>query len=185
MIASAPKPDVTFFGQPSLETLRTTPPRNGKAEKQIKTSDKSVAEMDFFELARTVPKEEFLRIMEERDRKIEAFLRRYEGSITLTQIADGIEQVVANVEALLSEVTLLRAHRRFARAYSLAVTALEEAGKVVVVHAMSELPAGHCQAWKLAWAEFRSHRQKYSHGAAPTWNDLLYAQMGAHLLRIT
>ena len=53
-------------------------------------------------------------------------------AVDLAQVAEYVRALQGNAEALLSDADLLLSHQRWARAFALAVLALEEAGKAVL-----------------------------------------------------
>lgn len=85
-------------------------------------------------------------------------LQPYAGPLTVNQIAEGIAAAQANALRLIEDARVLLEAGRFPTVAALAVLAIEERGKVIILKRMVLLhePA-HLKA---AWKEYRSHRAK-------------------------
>ena len=137
--------------------------------------------MDILELARTHSREEFERILAERDETIRRALRTFQGALSLHEIHEGIRCCVENAESLRDDANLLLKHERWARSFALTISASEEVGKVVVLHSMAEVPSSKPKAWVQHWKEARCHTAKTLYAGAQMWHDRLYSQIGAQL----
>lgn len=83
------------------------------------------------------------------------------GTLTVEQVAEGIDRCVENASNLLEEATLLSKHGRHARAFSLTVLAEEEMGKIpILAKAIWFKPENNVQ-WRKLWRRFRTHEAKY------------------------
>ena len=67
------------------------------------------------------------------------------------------------------------------RSFSLSISALEEMGKLVILHSMVEIPPPKQEIWRQHWHDACRHNVKALYGGTPTWHDRLYAQLGAQL----
>ncbi len=112
----------------------------------------------------------------------EDFLKPPSAPCDLSTLKAGIEHSYHNAKALLSDAQLLAKHARISRCFTLSHCAVEEVGKMAILHAMSEIPHQNQKLWARTWKnQFRSHRAKYALGRANLWTDRLYAQLGASL----
>ena len=82
-------------------------------------------------------------------------IRQYSGRLTVAQIAAGMNHCRSNAERLLASAKALYAVGDYALVASLAVLAIEEAGKVAILRRM--VTALDEQDVKECWKEFRSH----------------------------
>lgn len=111
------------------------------------------------------------------------FLRLPTAPVDLSTLKAGIEHSYHNARTLLSDAQLLSQHSRTSRCFTLSHCAVEEVGKMAILHAMTEIPRQNQKLWARTWKnEFRSHRAKYALGRANLWTDRLYAQLGASFL---
>src|SRR5262245_39384520 len=85
-------------------------------------------------------------------------ITQYSGPLSIEQAAEGIRRALENARSLLADAELLVEHRRWARAASLAILAIEEAGKVPLVRAL--LLARDANELKDEWRAYRSHTKK-------------------------
>jgi AbiV family abortive infection protein len=89
-------------------------------------------------------------------------LDAYSGPLNTRQAAAGIEAAVNNARALLNDAQMLFRAKRWPRAASLAVLAIEEAGKIPLIRELLVLPESEV---KTAWRNYRSHSEKNVLGA--------------------
>ena len=85
-------------------------------------------------------------------------LETYQGKLTSSQIADGMNAAAANAQRLLADATTLFEARRFPTAVSLAVLSIEEAGKISILRSLA-LVSTNTEASEV-WREYRSHVRK-------------------------
>lgn len=78
--------------------------------------------------------------------------------LTDREYRDALRAAVMAARELYADALLLVKHRRYARAAAIAVLAIEEVGKVKVLHRIFH--AEHDGARKIAWNEYRRHRAK-------------------------
>lgn len=88
----------------------------------------------------------------------EDFPKQYSGPLTKEQAEKGIRAAINNSRALLSDAQLLLENGRCERAGALAILALEEIGKVIVVRLIYE--SRDEKQLKLNWRDYRSHKRK-------------------------
>jgi hypothetical protein len=82
---------------------------------------------------------------------------QYAGKLTPQQADEGISAASRNTTRLAADARLLFDHGRYASARALAILAIEENGKIPILHgitAASELEL------KSAWNDYRNHKQK-------------------------
>ncbi len=133
---------------------------------------------NIYELARTHTREEFQEILAARDEAMRMFLAQYQGPLSLEQIHEGIVLVIENAESLLKDTRLLFDNERWPRSFSLSISALEEAGKVGVLHAMAEIPSSRQKVWVRHWRDARRHHVKTAYAVTPIWHDQMLAPLG-------
>ena len=85
-------------------------------------------------------------------------LDQYSGQLTASQIAQGINAARRNSARLANDAKLLLEAKRFASAASLAVLAIEEAGKSSILREIAL--ARDDKELKAAWRSYRSHTSK-------------------------
>lgn len=85
-------------------------------------------------------------------------LDQYCGALTAAEIAEGMNAAVANAAHLFRDAELLLSHGSFATALSLAILAIEEAGKITILRGMAL--ANTTEEVLKSWRAYRSHRQK-------------------------
>ena len=90
-------------------------------------------------------------------------LRSYKGRLTVSQAAAGISVAIANARQLADDAELLRDHGRWPRASSLAILAIEEAGKIPLIRHLL-LVESDSDIERL-WKDYRSHTKKNVMGA--------------------
>jgi AbiV family abortive infection protein len=90
--------------------------------------------------------------------KRKAPLDSYRGALTPAQAAEGIRVALENAKELLEEAQILLDRKRFARAASLAILSIEEAGKAPLLRTI--LAASNSSDLGNAWREYRSHTSK-------------------------
>ena len=61
---------------------------------------------------------------------------KYNGFVSIEILAAGIRTVIENARGLMEDCILLAEQKRYARAFSLSITVLEEIGKVSVLFKM-------------------------------------------------
>jgi len=84
-------------------------------------------------------------------------LEAYAGRLTPVEAAAGIQAAVGNARCLLADAQLLCDAERWARAASLAILAIEEAGKIPLLRELLVLPDSQLKG---AWRRYRSHTEK-------------------------
>src|SRR5947209_4613018 len=85
-------------------------------------------------------------------------ISQYVGPVTVEQAAEGISVALSNARSLVADAELLARHERWARAASLAILAIEEAGKVPLIRAL--LLARNQAERRDDWRAYRSHTKK-------------------------
>lgn len=139
--------------------------------------------MDIIYLAKTTSPEEFEQALTERADKIKRALEIFKGALSIQEIREGIDVCFRNATSLCADAGLLIAHERWPRAFALSISALEEVGKVIVLHSMVEIPKSRPKVWKQHWQEARNHSVKTLYGRTRIWHDELYSQIGSQLLK--
>lgn len=91
-------------------------------------------------------------------------VERYSGALSLEQISTGISACIENALDLFGDAMLLYEHKRHARALSLLLTSLQEAGKVALLRQMTLHSSKDQQAWSHLWKRFRNHETKDAFG---------------------
>ena len=89
-------------------------------------------------------------------------LNQYSGPLSAAEIAYGINAAVRNAARLVADAELLFANERFPLSASVAVLAIEEAGKLAVLRALSL--ATDDQRQLAAWKKSGATKQKTSYG---------------------
>jgi len=102
---------------------------------------------------------------------VQALMAKYRGPLTVEQISTGMKLCLKNARGLVFEAELLLKNQRRARAMSLALTAIEELGKVHVLHSMARIPKKNQKLWRDRWTQFRSHEAKASFAFPDTLPD--------------
>jgi AbiV family abortive infection protein len=125
--------------------------------------------------------EELQKILAARRESMEEFLEQYQGNLSFEQIYEGISVCIQNAASLCNDSKLLLDHERWSRSFSLSISALEEIGKVVILHSMVEIPSSKQKVWAQHWREARRHTAKALYGETQIWHDRLYAQLGAQM----
>ena len=85
-------------------------------------------------------------------------LDSYKSRLTAEQIADGMNAARENAKRLASDAELLLEASRFPSAASLAILAIEEAGKITVLRGLAT--AKDDEEVKSCWRAYRSHTKK-------------------------
>ena len=142
--------------------------------------------VDFFAGPRISQQEEVYRTLEaevkKREKMVDDFLRLPSTPLPFIELQKGIRYSFDNAKGLLSDAQLLSQHKRISRSFTLSHCAIEEIGKMAILHAMCEIPRENQKLWAWTWKnEFRNHRMKYALGRANLWTDQLYEQIGASL----
>lgn len=91
-------------------------------------------------------------------------LKSYRGGLAPAEIADGISAAQANALRLIEDAKLLADAGRFPSAAALAILAIEERGKVIILKRMAIVPEDKL---KEIWRDYRSHRAKNAGWAMP------------------
>jgi AbiV family abortive infection protein len=85
-------------------------------------------------------------------------LDQYKGKLTPSQIAEGMNSAIRNAKRLLDDAELLCKADRFASSASLAILAIEEAGKTSILRALAVARDDkEIARW---WRDYRSHTKK-------------------------
>ncbi|WP_337268638.1 AbiV family abortive infection protein [Oryzifoliimicrobium ureilyticus] len=85
-------------------------------------------------------------------------LDSYKGLLSAEKIAFGMNAAGRSAKRMHDDAKLLLANGRFPSAASLAILAIEEAGKISILRGMSTAPDD--AALKAAWKDYRSHTAK-------------------------
>ncbi len=85
-------------------------------------------------------------------------LPQYKGCLTAAQIADGMNAAIQNAKRLFNSARILFEHEDYPSSVSLAVLAIEEAGKCSILRSLAL--AKDCISLKEAWKEYRTHVKK-------------------------
>lgn len=88
----------------------------------------------------------------------QAPIRKYGGRLSPSQIAEGMNAAARNARRLVHDAKALFDSKSYPTACSLAVLAIEEAGKLTVLRALSVAPDE--ASMKAEWRNFRSHSAK-------------------------
>jgi AbiV family abortive infection protein len=85
-------------------------------------------------------------------------LQQYRGSLNAGQVSNGINAAARNCRRLIDDSKLLLGNQRYPSAASLAILAIEEAGKVSILRevALEKTPEERAKAWR----RYRSHTKK-------------------------
>ena len=92
--------------------------------------------------------------------QLASLFERHSGHLSLEQISAGISACIDNALDLFGDAMILRHHKRHARALSLLLTSLQEAGKVSLLRQMSLLSPKDQKKWSHLWRLFRDHEAK-------------------------
>lgn len=85
-------------------------------------------------------------------------LPQYKGTLTASQIAEGMNASIKNAQRLLQSAKILFEHKDYSSAVSLAVLAMEEVGKCSILRSLAL--AKDSASLKEAWKEYRTHVKK-------------------------
>jgi len=96
---------------------------------------------------------------------------RYNGPISIEEIASGIEATIKNMEGLVAAAHTLVAAGSYGPAFGLSVMSLEEAGKLHALRAMAQRGAIPGMKWRQLWSAFRNHNYKSSAGFMDCYSD--------------
>jgi AbiV family abortive infection protein len=91
-------------------------------------------------------------------------LQAYSGELSPAEIAEGIAAAQANADRLINDAKVLLDAECFPSAAALAILAIEERGKVIVLERMAIVPP---EKLKETWRDYRSHRAKNAGWAMP------------------
>ena len=97
---------------------------------------------------------------------------QYKGRLNASDIAVGMNAANKNANRLFKSAEILFKNEDYASAVSLAILAIEEAGKVSILRAIASTTDENLL--KTYWKEYRSHTDK-----TKTWNMVDYIQRGA------
>jgi len=89
---------------------------------------------------------------------------KYHGFVSIKLLASGLRMVIENARCLVDDCKILAKEGRYARAFSLSITALEEIGKISVLFKMANLTPRTQRFWRQFWKEFRNHNRKSTLG---------------------
>jgi AbiV family abortive infection protein len=81
----------------------------------------------------------------------------YRGSLTVMQVADGMNAAIDNAQRLAVDARLLLGSERWPTAASLAALSIEESGKVAILRRFLTEPPESVQ---VLWKEYRTHAKK-------------------------
>ena len=84
-------------------------------------------------------------------------LKRCGGRLSLSEVTFGMNAAIKNAERLLSDSGLLLENKRYPSAASLAILAIEEAGKVSILR---QILTASDDEIKQCWRDYRSHKSK-------------------------
>jgi AbiV family abortive infection protein len=85
-------------------------------------------------------------------------LKPYKSKLSAAEIADGMNAALKNASRLTEDAEIMFNNGRYPSAASLAILAIEEAGKVPILREMSE--AEDDDSLKKFWRAYRSHKSK-------------------------
>ena len=85
-------------------------------------------------------------------------LSRYNGELSASQVADGMNAACRNARRLADDAKLLLDAGRYPTAASIAVLSIEESGKKSVLRGLAFAP--NKEARRSAWRDYRLHRNK-------------------------
>ncbi|WP_242392002.1 AbiV family abortive infection protein [Anaeromyxobacter oryzisoli] len=88
----------------------------------------------------------------------EPLFEAYSGPLTLAELAEGMNAAAENASRLCHDAEILLDAKRFPTAVSVALLAIEEAGKLTILRQM--VLASDVGVWKKAWRAYRSHKSK-------------------------
>jgi AbiV family abortive infection protein len=84
-------------------------------------------------------------------------IERYEGRLSPSQLAEGMNAARRNARRLYEDATLLARENRFPTACSLAILSIEESGKLAALRGIANAPP---EQLKNAWRGYRDHQAK-------------------------
>ncbi len=113
---------------------------------------------------------------------IDSLMDRYVGLLSVEQVREGLVECLENAAHLLGDAELLFENRRYARAMALAMTCIEEVGKIQVLRAMNRLTKKDQKARVRKWKQFRQHEPKSTWGLVGTYPDEARGDLGAVML---
>jgi AbiV family abortive infection protein len=90
-----------------------------------------------------------------------SIVKRFKGVLTPKECAIGIEVCLENAGSLLQEAQILFEHGKNARANFLALTSVEELGKISILTALMITPDSQESSRLERWAEFYKHGEKF------------------------
>lgn len=85
-------------------------------------------------------------------------LDQYKGTLSASEVADGINAAIQNAKRLAADAELLLENKRYPSAASIAILSIEESGKVSILRGLSVARGG--EDLKESWREYRSHTKK-------------------------
>jgi AbiV family abortive infection protein len=107
-------------------------------------------------------------------KKAKKTLTGYNGLLNAKQVADGMNAARKHAYCLLSDAEILFENKRYSSALSLAILAIEEAGKISILR---RLAIANSDNIRELWKEYRSHRSKNA-----SWIIIELAKAGARTL---
>ena len=93
------------------------------------------------------------------------------GYLNTEEIHKGIILCIENARDLLRDCKLLRRRRRYARAMSLSISAMEEIGKISLLRTINRIPKNKQKLHSIEWKNFYNHNYKSSLGFVNTLPD--------------
>ena len=124
-------------------------------------------------------------LTENEQNEVDGWCKSFAGHLSIDEIADGILACIENAKSLHSDGLFLFEARRYSRAMSLLVSAMEEIGKISVLSSMARIPKQNQKLWKEFWADFRSHTNKTTRAFVHTYADELRKAPSALLVAST
>ncbi len=89
------------------------------------------------------------------------------------EIQEGIFLCIQNANDILNDCKLLKRRKRYARAMALAITCLEEIGKINLLRTINRIPANKQKLCAIKWKAFYKHNYKSSVGIITSFPDYL------------
>ena len=96
--------------------------------------------------------------------KFATLFERHSTHLSLEQISEGICACIDNALDIFGDAMVLLHCDRYARALSLLLTSLQEAGKVPLLRQMSLVHSSEQKKWNELWKSCRDHKIKDAFG---------------------
>ena len=87
--------------------------------------------------------------------------------LEIDQLASGIQLCIENASSLIEDAELLYNHKRYPRAFSLAVLSIEELGKIPMLVRAACFEEDDSDKWTDFWKKFTDHEYKYVRSFGP------------------